>query len=94
MNCAAIEELILNESEPGLVEAHVRQCDECLAFREASRELDSILLRTRTAPDSLSRGVMARIAPKPSYLPELLDFVGCAAMIAVMFGVIKELLAT
>jgi hypothetical protein len=94
MNCAAIEELILNESEPALVDAHVQQCDDCLAFREASQELDILLMRTRKAPDRLSRAVMAVIAPKPNYLPELLDFVGWAAMIAVMFGVIKELLAT
>ena len=94
MSCAAIEELILNASEPARVDAHMRQCDGCRAFWEASQELDAMLMRTRKAPESLSRAVMAAIGPKPNYLPELLDFVGWAAMIAVMFGVIKELLAT
>jgi hypothetical protein len=37
---------------------------------------------------------MAAITPKPTYLPEVLDFVGWAAMLAVMIGVAQSLLAT
>jgi hypothetical protein len=94
MNCPEIEELIVNESDPAAVDAHVRQCEGCLAFWEAARELDCALMRTRKAPERLNRAVMAAITPKPTLLPELLDFVGWAAMIAVMIGVVRELLAT
>ena len=94
MNCTEIEELILNGGENALVAAHVRLCADCCAFAEAARELDTVLMRTRKAPAGLSRAVMAAIAPKPTYLPELLDFVGWAAMIAVIIGVAKGLLAT
>jgi predicted anti-sigma-YlaC factor YlaD len=94
MNCAAIRDLILSEGEPAILNGHLRQCEECRAFWEASLELDTLLMRIPKAPAKLSRSVMAAIVPKPNYLPELLDFVGWAAMIAVMFGVIKGLLAT
>ncbi len=94
MNCAATKDLILNASEPAPVDAHVRQCEDCGAFREASLELDTMLMRTRKAPERLSRAVMPSIAPKLNCMPELLDFLDGAAMTAVMFGVIKELLAT
>ena len=94
MNCTDIEDLILNESEPGLVESHVRQCEDCQAFLEGAHELESSLMRTRKAPERMAGAVLAAIAPRPSYLPELLDFVGWAAMIAVMIEVARELLAT
>jgi hypothetical protein len=92
MTCAAIEELILNESEPAFVDALVRQCDDCMAFREASLELDTVLMRPRQAPDWLNRAVLTSIAPKPNYLPELLDFADWAAMITVMFGLSRNCL--
>jgi predicted anti-sigma-YlaC factor YlaD len=94
MNCEEIEDLILDEPESELVKTHLRQCEECRVFREAARELDLVLMRTPKAPERLSRAVMAAIEPKPSYLPEFLDFVGWAAMIAVMIAVAQQLLAT
>ena len=99
MACADIEDLILNNSgwEPGqrqLVEAHVRGCEDCLAFLEAAQSIDFALEQTRRAPARLTAAVLAAIAPKPSYLPEILDFVGWAAMISVAVGLVRELLAT
>jgi len=76
MTCAEIENLILNESEPELVEAHVRVCGDCREYLEAARSLDRALAHTPKAPARLTGGVLAAIAPKPSYLPEILDFVG------------------
>jgi hypothetical protein len=94
MTCSEIEDLILDESGAALVEAHLRQCADCRAFRESAQELDLALAETRRAPARISRAVMAAITPKPTYLPEVLDFVGWAAMLAVMIGVAQSLLAT
>jgi predicted anti-sigma-YlaC factor YlaD len=100
MSCAEIEDLILNESELELVDAHVCVCAECREYLEAARSLDRALAHTPKAPARLGEAVLAAIAPKPSYLlkpsylPEILDFVGWAAMITVAIGVVRELLAT
>ena len=94
MTCTEIEDLILNCSEPELVAAHARGCENCREYREAARSLDRALESTRKAPARLSGAVLAAIAPKPSYLPELLDFIGWAAMITVAIGLVRELFAT
>jgi len=94
MNCAEIEDLILNQSGSALVEGHIRQCADCRAFQAASQELDLALAQTRKSPERLNWKVMAAITPKPTLLPELLDFVGWAAMLAVILGVARQLLAT
>ena len=94
MTCSEIEDLILDESGTALVEAHLRQCADCRAFQESARELDFALTETRRAPERLSRAVIMAITPKPTYLPEVLDFMGWAAMLAVIIGVAQELLAT
>lgn len=94
MTCAEMEDLILEGGSAALVDAHVRQCADCRAFQESAWELNEAMMRTRQAPARLGKAVMIAIAPRPTYLPEVLDFVGWAAMLAVMIGVVRELLAT
>jgi predicted anti-sigma-YlaC factor YlaD len=94
MNCTEIQERILNEPGLALVDAHLRQCCDCRAFWEAAAELDAALSITLKSPKTLNRAVFAAITSKPTYLPELLDFVGWAAMLAVIIGVAGKLLAT
>jgi hypothetical protein len=94
MNCAEIKDLILSDSETELVEEHARGCEDCREYLEAARNLDLALAKAGKAPARLRGAVMAAIAPKPSYLPEILDFVGWAAMITVAVGLFGQLLAT
>jgi predicted anti-sigma-YlaC factor YlaD len=96
MPCAEWEKLLLEYPELGPearlpVEAHARVCPECRAFLETALELDAAL-RERfaglAAPSSLAPAVLARISRQTPYrtlspLPELLDFIGWAAVVAV-----------
>jgi predicted anti-sigma-YlaC factor YlaD len=103
MQCAEIKDLILAypelaSEERSHVDAHAPQCEECREYLEAARELDLALTRVAlhgtNAPQRLELAVIARIAPGPSYLPEIFDFVGWAAMITVAVGLASEFLAT
>jgi anti-sigma factor RsiW len=96
MPCAEWENLLLEypelDAEARLpVDAHTRVCPKCRAFLETALELDGALRERfagRTAPASLAPAVLARISRQTPYrpvspLPELLDFIGWAAVVAV-----------
>ena len=99
MACEEMEPFILDFAElddaaRGRVRAHASKCAECRELLDAAVELDARLSITAKAPEQLGWAVMARIERRPSYLPELFDFVGWAAMITVAVGLLREFLAT
>jgi hypothetical protein len=94
MTCAEIEDLIASDSDWNAVNSHTSVCDSCREYANAARSLYLALEVTPPAPPSLRVVVMAALAPKPSYVPLVLDFVGGAAMIAVAVGLAGRLIAT
>jgi predicted anti-sigma-YlaC factor YlaD len=99
MFCAEMEAAILEYPELDIsaqarIRAHASQCSDCRELLDASMELDRQLSAAVAAPKSLQRKMLAKLERRPSYLPELFDFVGWAAMITVAVGLIREFLAT
>jgi hypothetical protein len=99
MGCEEMEAFILDfpeldDAARGRVRAHAAKCTKCRELLDASVELDARLSMTAKAPERLGRAVLARIERRPSYLPELFDFVGWAAVITVAVGLLREFLAT
>ncbi len=74
------------------VRIHVLTCAECRAFTDAMAEIDAEFAAAYSAVglpakirESVLRGAM--VAPRrPSFVPEVLDFVGWAAVVG--FGVL------
>ena len=69
---------------------HALQCEECASLLEGLADAEAILspvLAGVAAPPSLAAGARLRIAAQgrrngPSIVPELLDFIGWAAVLA------------
>ncbi|MEN6534774.1 MAG: hypothetical protein ABFD60_17065 [Bryobacteraceae bacterium] len=84
MACPDFEELL--RQGPG---GHAAHCEECGALLEAWTDVDSILntaIGNISAPPSLAAAVRMRIAReedlrRPTPLPEILDFIGWAAVL-------------
>ncbi len=97
MPCAEFEDRLLDyenlrEEERRAVEAHLRGCEDCCTFLDALSSVDAALARglgelevspgfRRAALDRAWREVPLR---KPSFVPEILDFVGWAAVVAIV----------
>ena len=85
MACPEFEELIAEGCN-----GHAAHCEECRALLEAFTEVDSKLdaaFAGIPAPSGLRADVQLRIARdtqlrRPSLLPEVLDFIGWAAVLA------------
>ena len=84
-DCPGLEDL-LKEGSGG----HAAQCPKCRELLDALAQVDATLnaaFGILLAPADLETAVRARIArlsaePKPSILPEVLDFIGWAAALA------------
>jgi hypothetical protein len=96
MPCADFEELLLTYRELDGVnlmraDAHVASCAGCRGFLKGLDELDEALTGalSQTAVSPFFReSVLKRIQPvvpiqKPSWIPEVLDFAGWAAVLAI-----------
>jgi len=97
MACAEFEERLLEyaelaNGERARVDAHLAQCSGCREFLEALRRVDSQLSAqladlelTGTFASAVQRRVQQeRFAARPSPVPELLDFVGWGAIVALL----------
>ena len=97
MPCASFEDLLLeyrelSADERKAVDAHLAGCANCRQYLETAAELDAALAETysgaQTAPafrEAVLSGIRAEThLPKPSALPEVLDFIGWAGVIAAM----------
>ena len=86
MACPAFEELLRDGPD-----GHAAHCEECRALLEAWAEVEARLeagLAGVAAPSSLAstvRALAVRELPlrRPSLIPEILDFLGWAAVLAV-----------
>ena len=95
MACPDLETLV-REGPAG----HAAHCEDCAALLEAFSEIDAGLDAAFTgiaAPPALAASVRLRIAAeearrKPSLLPEILDFVGWAAVLALAAVLVERFL--
>src|SRR5437588_9661112 len=80
----------LSDDERAIVDTHVAGCPECREFQDALHSVDSALTAKFARSDvsrAFAHAVRHRIQlaapiPRPSLIPELLDFVGWGAMVA------------
>jgi hypothetical protein len=95
MECAEIQELLIEYPElagdvRASMDAHTAQCARCREFLEALLAVDAQLdaqFAMREAPVAIAPAVRRRISRetalrRPSFVPELLDFVGWGAVVA------------
>jgi hypothetical protein len=79
---------------------HAAQCEHCAALLDALADVDAGLeaaFARTTAPPSLTAGVRLRIADdvlkrRPSLLPEILDFLGWAAVLTLVAVLVQRFL--
>jgi len=87
MACPDFEDLLREDAD-----GHAAHCEQCRALLESWEYVDSTLeagFAGITAPPSLARGVRALAknelqVRRPSFVPEILDFVGWAAVLAIL----------
>lgn len=96
MACAEFEERLLEyaelaNGEQALVDAHAAHCSHCREFFEALHTVDSQLtaqLGGREVTAGFATAVRRRVryegSAAPSLVPELLDFVGWGAIVALL----------
>jgi anti-sigma factor RsiW len=97
MVCAEFEERLLEyaelaNGERARVDAHTAQCSNCREFLEALRTVDFQLtsqLASLEVTPAFAPAVRKRVrregsAARPSLVPELLDFVGWGAIVALL----------
>jgi len=95
MACPEFDDL-LREGAGG----HAERCEECRALLDALARVEGIFDRAFTgigAPPGMAAAVRARLmrecpVPRPSVIPEILDFIGWAAVLAVIAIVIPRFL--
>jgi len=104
--CPEFEDLLLDYRELAAdlrraVDAHLAICGECRDFQEALAEVDGALAASFAAveaPVALGPSVMGRIDAgtslrRPSFVPEILDLAGGAAVLAVALVMLEVFLA-
>jgi anti-sigma factor RsiW len=97
MPCARFEDLLLDYEElPAYarepVDAHLAACPACREYLETLSEIDlrlTSLYAGAQASSALGSAVRSRVRnqtrlPRPSALPEVLDFIGGSAVVAVL----------
>jgi hypothetical protein len=96
MGCADFEERLIDYKDLPLgarreVDRHLAVCADCQKFWEFQQQLDGELTKrysSPAAPGELQSRIRSRISaemhlPRVSFLPEVLDFVGGAALVAI-----------
>jgi hypothetical protein len=90
MPCRSFEDLLLqyselSSSERGRVDAHVVACAECRDYLAVLGEIDGQLAGEYSgvrAPAGFERRVLMRTTARPTWVPEILDSIGWASVIA------------
>ena len=104
MTCGSFEDLLvpsedLSAQDRERLDLHLAECDECRSYRDALEQLDTVLTqrfsRIETA-DAFKSRIYSRISAQavltaPSFLPELLDLIGWAAVVVVTFVVTRAI---
>lgn len=79
----------LAAGERAAVDAHMAECGACRAYLAVLADLDAGLTQVYAGAHvspAFRRSVAGALPRKPSFVPELLDFLGWAAVIAVIVG--------
>jgi hypothetical protein len=97
MPCAAFEDLLrgyddLTDAERGGADAHLAACGDCREYLETLASLDRELiglyegvhLPAGFAANVVSRASAFQASQRPSAWPEVLDFCGWAAIVAIV----------
>lgn len=98
MACPSFEEL-MRADKPQVAE-HAAHCEECRALLEAAAEVEATLesaFRGISAPPGLAARVRRQVSRekplrRPSWTPEVLDFIGWAAVLALIAVLIPRYL--
>lgn len=98
MICGSFEDLLLAEQDLSAedrqrLDLHLAECERCRSYQDALEQLDAALVqrfRGIETSEAFRSQVYSRIAvpaalPAPSFVPELLDLIGWAAVMAVVF---------
>src|ERR1700730_7577189 len=96
MVCTSFEDLLLDYqnlplSERGEVDVHLSGCADCREYLTILAQLDAELTRNYSglkAPSNLQTQIRLRISAErrltnPSFLPEVLDFIGWSGVVAI-----------
>jgi anti-sigma factor RsiW len=97
MPCAAFEDRLLDyadlaAAEREVVDVHTANCADCREYLETLTSLDThlsnqlirVLAESKPSLD-MAATTLARVrAPRPTALPELLDFVGWSAVVGIL----------
>jgi anti-sigma factor RsiW len=103
MACPQLEDLLVDYSElpaagRAAVDAHLVACGDCRAFYDALGGIDDALAAA-FAPAAVGPGLGAAVrrrtleagpARRPSWIPEILDFIGWAAVVGVALYVVDD----
>lgn len=94
MGCAEFQERLveygeLSGAERCRVDIHLAECDGCREFLGALQTMDAVLAAesgNREAPAAFATAVRLRVgreiaARRPSFIPEILDFVGWSVIV-------------
>ncbi|HLY15659.1 MAG TPA: hypothetical protein VKR61_00475 [Bryobacteraceae bacterium] len=95
MACPEFQDLLRDRAD-----GHAAHCEHCRALLDAFADVDTAFetaFGDISAPPTLAPAVRARIAreiriPRPSMLPEVLDFIGWAAVLALAALIVPHLL--
>ena len=103
MPCAQFEDLLLDyeqldPQQRRSIDAHVAACADCRAFLDSLADLDAACsdrFAQFRAPAGFREVVLRRIdrevpLRRPSYVPEVLYFVGWAAVVAIAVGLLYQ----
>ncbi|HYM11901.1 MAG TPA: hypothetical protein VEU62_14285 [Bryobacterales bacterium] len=103
MPCPQVEDLLVDygelaAAERGAVDAHVAACADCRAFRDALTGLDDALtaaFASAEVPAGFEASVLRRArhaapAGRPSWIPEILDFIGWAAVVGIALYLVND----
>lgn len=87
MQCEEFEERLLGYDELSAaqriaVDAHAAVCAGCREFLEAAAQVDESLAAIYSGIEPRRGLALTAVLAKPSALPEVLDFVGWAAVVA------------
>ena len=95
MQCEEFEDRLLDydalsAAQRIAVDAHASVCAGCREFLEAAAQVDESLAALYSGIEPRRRLALTALLTKPSALPEVLDFLGWAAVVAaiVILGVV------
>ena len=91
MACASFEDRLLDydqldAAERATIDAHLKECGSCREYLGVLTDLDTGLSRLYAGTQASRQIRVPMVTAKVSWIPEFLDFIGWAAVIAFAIG--------